>query len=94
MSNDTQVRQQDINAIHNLFYEYHYADDLGVIKSKLAEYVATARQEAKEAAFKDMITKAKAESPPQNAGNEFARGFARAKKTILGQLETAATEKK
>ena len=44
-------------------------------------------------ALKEAITKVKAENPPHNAGNEFARGFARAKKTIVGQLEAALTEK-
>lgn len=45
------TNEKDANVIHNLFAEYHYADDLGVIKSKLAEYVATVRAEAlKEAA--------------------------------------------
>lgn len=43
---------KDKNVIHNLFYEFHYADDLGVIKSKLVEYVATVRKAEKVAAFK------------------------------------------
>lgn len=37
--------EKDANEIHKLFLEFHYADDLGVIKSKLAEYVATVRAE-------------------------------------------------
>lgn len=44
------TNEKDANVIHNLFYEFHYADDLGVIKSKLSEYVATVRAEAKDAA--------------------------------------------
>lgn len=39
------VDQTDRNVIHNLFAGFHYPDDLGVIKSKLAEYVATVRKE-------------------------------------------------
>lgn len=50
---------KDSNVIHNLFAEYHYADDLGVIKSKVAEYVATVRREERVAAFSDAIRIAK-----------------------------------
>lgn len=46
-------KQKDANIIHNLFAEFHCADDLGVIKSKLTEYVTTVRQETRAAAFKD-----------------------------------------
>lgn len=43
------MRDKDKKAIHDLFCEFHYADNLGLIKSKLVEYVATARREAREA---------------------------------------------
>lgn len=39
------MKDKDANVIYNLFSEFHYADDLGVIKSKLTEYVTTIRQE-------------------------------------------------
>lgn len=44
--------EKDSKAVHDLFYEFHYPDDLGVIKSKIIEYVTTARREAIEETWK------------------------------------------
>lgn len=41
----------DRNKIDELFKEFHYADDLGVIKSKLTRYVAAVRKEVWQAAL-------------------------------------------
>lgn len=49
------MNEKDSKAIHDLFYEFHESDNLGVIKSKLAEYVATVRQGARAAAWKKAI---------------------------------------
>lgn len=43
---------EDRKAIDQLFKEHHYTDDLGVIKSKLAGYVAGVRQDERTATTK------------------------------------------
>lgn len=74
------TNEKDANVIHNLFAEYHYADDLGVIKSKLAEYVATVRREEREAAFKDAagIARAMAVGETYETGRQKALNIAAA----------------
>lgn len=81
-NNDTQVKQEDSKAIHDLFYVYHYADDLGVIKSKLAEYVATVRREA----FKEMIG-AITVLPLQGTMN-YRRGYEEGVRDAIRTLES------
>lgn len=69
VNHETEVKREDINVIHNLFYEYHYADDLGVVKSKLAEYVATVRREEREATFKAVRERIEATNPTLTFGS-------------------------
>lgn len=52
-------KAKDRQAIDELFKEFHYVDDLGLIKSKLTKLCATIRQEERRAAFTDAITWAK-----------------------------------
>ena len=56
----------------------------------LREALTTVRKEAREAAFRAVTKAAQTENPPYNAGREYARGFARAKKAIIGKIEAAA----
>lgn len=86
------TNEKDANAIHKLFLEFHYADDLGVIKSKLSEYVATVRKEEREAVFKEAIEIAKGELVPEPCG-ELDESFNLATKDVIRKLEAVLTEK-
>lgn len=80
--------ERDGNVIHNLFAEFHYADDLGVIKSKLAEYVTTVRKKARAAVFKEAIGMV-ATLPTQETMN-YRRGYEEGVRDAIRTIEAAA----
>lgn len=82
--------EKDENVIHNLFAEFHYADDLGVIKSKLAEYVATIRKEERQATWRDAIAEIESVARLASQGSVVALACVK----IIERFEAAATEGK
>lgn len=49
----TKVREDDNKVIHELFSEWCGEGTIGILKHKLAEYIATVRREARDEAFKE-----------------------------------------
>lgn len=79
----------DRNVIDKLFKEFHYADDLGVIKSKLTEYIAVVQQKARAAAFREAAILCREQESPEYDIEVMASGWEDCKLHCAEMLEAA-----
>lgn len=85
--------EKDNQAIFNLFYEFHDTDNLGLLRSKLVDYVTTIRQEERRAAFKQVIEIASRHK--EHSGytlHQFGEESLDCRNVIWRELEAAANE--